>query len=256
VPSAEERFRAKTERRDGHAVWTGARDARGVGMVRIDGKLRTVQRAAWEFEHGPLPPDVRVNTCAAERACVRIDHLSLSPTTSRPPSPPRRRRRAGSLRQVRPDVWEIAVTDATTPTGRPKRRFLTIHGTRPAAERALADLAAATTRHDLGDLRIRELVGRYLETTSDDESSHRTGSQADRRLHREVITPSLGDELAALATGIDIERALEAAAADGIPPSDVRDAVRLLRRSYQWAKRRHWRNDDPTADIDTRWLAR
>jgi hypothetical protein len=254
MPSARERFEAKVERHDSHAVWTGARDARGVGMVRIDGKLRTVQRAAWEFEHGPLPPGVRVNTCATERACTRIDHLSLSPTTSRQPSPPRRRR-TGSLREVRPDVWEVAVTDATTPAGRPRRRFLTVHGNRPAAERALADLVAATSRHDLGDLRIRELVGRYLEATPTNRVG-RGSKEHDQQLLCDVITPNLGNELAALATGDDIERAFEAAAANDIPPSDVRDAVRLLRRSYQWAKQQRWCCDDPTADIDTRWLAR
>ncbi|HVM54303.1 MAG TPA: hypothetical protein VM262_14010, partial [Acidimicrobiales bacterium] len=63
MPSPEERFRAKVKRRGGHEVWTGSRDSRGVGMVRIDGKLRTVQRATWEFAHGPLPAGVRVNTC-------------------------------------------------------------------------------------------------------------------------------------------------------------------------------------------------
>ena len=72
VPSADERFRAKVGRRDGHEVWTGSVDARGVGMVRIDGKLRTVQRAAWEFAYGPLPHGARVNSCAVERACASI----------------------------------------------------------------------------------------------------------------------------------------------------------------------------------------
>ena len=255
MPSAEERFHAKVQLRNGHAVWTGARDARGVGMVRIDGKLRTVQRAAWEFEHGPLPREVRVNSCAVERACVHVEHLSLSPARTHPPANKRRPRGAGSIRKVRPDVWEVAVTDGKTPAGRPRRRFLTVHGTRRAAERALTDLLAATTREDLGDLRIRELVGRYLETAPDRDDNS-AGSRHDHRLLRDVITPALGDELAALATGNDIERALEAAVHDRTPPPDARDALRLLRRSYQWAKRRRWRDDDPTAEIDTRWLGR
>lgn len=256
MPSAEERFHAKVQLRDGHAVWTGARDARGAGMVRIDGKLRTVQRAAWEFEHGPLPSQVRVTSCAAERACVHVEHLSLTPASTRPPANKRRRRGAGSLRQVRPDVWEVAVTDGKTPTGRPKRRFLTVHGSRRAAEAALTDLRAATTREDLGDLRVRELVGRYLETVPDPRDGNHAGSRHDHRLLRDIIAPNLGDELAALATGPDIERALEAAVHDGVPLPDARDALRLVRRSYQWAKRRRWRHDDPTAEIDTRWLGR
>ena len=225
-------------------------------MVRIDGKLRTVQRAAWEFENGPLPGDVRVNSCATERACVQLEHLSLSPTRSGAASSKRRPHGAGSIREVRPDVWQIAVTDGKTPDGRPRRRFLTVHGTRQAAECVLADLLAATMREDLGDLRVRELVGRYLETVPNSRDGHQAGTGHDQRLLRDVITPRLGDELAALGTGRDIERALDAAAHDGVPLGDVRDALRLLRRSYQWAKRRRWRADDPTAEIDTRWLGR
>lgn len=255
MPSAEERFRTKIEQRDGHAVWTGARDARGVGMVRIDGKLRTVQRAAWEFHYGPLPTDARVNSCSTQRACVNVEHLTLSPTRTQQ-AHKRRPRGSGSTREVRPGVWEISVTDAKTLTGKPKRRFLTVHGTRPAAERALAELLAATAREDLGDLRVRELVGRYLETARSGEGDHDTGTENDHRLLSDVITPWLGNELAAIATGDSIETALEHAAKNGTPLPDVRDAVRLLRRSYQWAKRRLWRDDDPTAEIDTRWLAR
>src|SRR5437870_551913 len=114
MPSAEERFRAKVVRRRGHEVWTGSVDHRGVGMVRIDGKLRTVQRAAWEFAYGPLPEGARVNTCAGERACVRIEHLSLTPSAAAsrtPTSGARRAKGSGSIRQLRVGVWEVAVAD-------------------------------------------------------------------------------------------------------------------------------------------------
>src|SRR5437016_3166310 len=106
MPSAEERFRAKVQRRGGHEVWTGSVDHRGVGMVRIDGKLRTVQRAAWEFAYEPLPHTARVNSCAGERACVRIEHLSLTPSTGtpRPPTGTRRPKGTGSIRAVQTGV--------------------------------------------------------------------------------------------------------------------------------------------------------
>ena len=255
MPSAEERFRAKVERRNGHEVWTGARDARGVGMVRIDGKLRTVQRAAWEFAYEPLPSGVRVNCCAVERACVRIDHLSLSPASAGRPVPRRRARGTGSVREVRRGVWEIAVTDGKTPAGQQRRRFSTIHGSRRTAEQALTELVRATSREDLGDLRVRELVGRYLEDQSGGQCVQPV-RDPDRALLRDVIERSIGDDLAGVVTAAEIERALEQAVRDGMPLPDVRAALRLLRRSYQWAKRRSWRADDPTADIETRWLAR
>src|SRR3989442_2846106 len=112
MPSAEERFRAKVARRRGHDVWTGSVDHRGVGMVRIDGKLRTVQRAAWEFAYGPLPAGARVNTCASERACVRIEHLSMSPATTTAHvaiGGARRPKGSGSVRELRPGVWQVVV---------------------------------------------------------------------------------------------------------------------------------------------------
>src|SRR5438045_2209746 len=121
MPNAEERFRAKVVRRRGHEAWTGSVDNRGVGMVRIDGKLRTVQRAVWEFAYGPLPEGARVNMCAGERACVRIDHLSVSPAEAVPRVAMARTRRpkgSGSIRELRPGVWEATVADGKAIDGR------------------------------------------------------------------------------------------------------------------------------------------
>lgn len=251
MPSSEERFKAKVKRRGGHDLWTGSTDHRGVGMVRIDGKLKTVQRAAWEFAYGRLEAGVRVNTCAVQRACVTISHLSLSPTAARPASR-RRRRGTGSLREVRPGTWEIAVTDGTT-AGHRRRRGMTVHGTRRDAEDQLDRLRALLARDDLGDLRIRELVGRYLEDL--DGPTARAPSR-DRDLLADILDPALGAEIAAIANAIQIQRALEDTAATGTLLADARDALRLLRRSYQWAIRRHLHHEDPTAHIDTRWLGR
>jgi hypothetical protein len=83
-------------------------------MVRIDGKLRTVQRAAWEFAYGPLSPGVRVNTCADERACVTVAHLSLTPARAQAlHTTGRRQRGSGSIRELHADVWQLAITDTT-----------------------------------------------------------------------------------------------------------------------------------------------
>ncbi|MEN3271915.1 MAG: hypothetical protein V7636_676 [Actinomycetota bacterium] len=250
MPSVEERFHAKVRRRGGHDVWTGSRDGRGVGMVRIDGKLKTVQRAAWEFAHGPLEPGARVNSCAVVRACVTIAHLSLahaSRSSAVELMPTRRRRKgAGSMREVRPDVWKLTVSDGE------RRRFVTVHGSRDDASIELDRLAHVLERRDLGDLRVRELVSRHLTSV---EPPARASEREQALLH-DVIEPNIGDHLAALTTADDIERAMETAAAAGSPLPDVRDAVRLLRRSYQWAEQRRWTSKNPAADVDTRWLGR
>lgn len=251
MPSSEERFQAKVKRRGGHDLWTGSTDHRGVGMVRIDGKLKTVQRAAWEFAYGPVDTGVRVNTCAVERACVTIAHLSLSPAAAKPVAH-RRRRGTGSLREVRPETWEITVTDGTS-AGRRRRRAMTVHGDRRDAEAQLDGLRTLLARDNLGDLRVRELVGRYLE---DIDGPTIRGRNRDRDLLADILDPALGAEIAAIASPIQIQRALEDIAATGTPLPDVRDALRLLRRSYQWAGLRGLHHEDPTANIDTRWLGR
>jgi hypothetical protein len=191
---------------------------------------------------------VRVNTCAVERACVTVAHLSLSPAAAKRAT--RRRRGTGSLREVRPGTWEITVTDGTS-AGRRRRRALTVHGNRGDAEAELDRVRTLLARDDLGDLRIRELVGRHLD---DLDGSPARGRNRDRLLLAEILEPALGAEIAAIANPLHIERALEDIAADGTPLSDIRDALRLLRRSYQWANNRNLHDEDPTAPIDTRWL--
>lgn len=73
-----ERFEALVARRGAHHRWTGSPDPRtGTGQFRIDGKLRTAQRAAWELQVGPIPAGVRVRACPEDPRCVRVEHLSL-----------------------------------------------------------------------------------------------------------------------------------------------------------------------------------
>ena len=93
-------------------------------------------------------------------------------------------------------------------------------------------------------------MGRYLADTETPAKSR------DRVLLSDVIEPTMGDDLAAIITGRRIEVALEDAAASDTPLADARDAVRLLRRTYEWARRQRWHNENPAADIDTRWLGR
>lgn len=227
-------------------------DHRGVGMVRIDGKLRTVQRAAWEFAYGPLPEGARVNTCATERACVRIDHLSLNPTSSTTKassSGARRPKGSGSVRQLRPGVWQVVVSDGTSPDGRARRRSVTVHGDRGDAERAATDLAARV-RVDLGDLRVRELVGRLIEDRTRDGDR---GVERDRQLLHDIIEPAIGDILAAELSGEDIERALRPVYRT-LGADQTRLALGLVRDAYRWAIRQHWCGQDPTAGITIRSL--
>jgi hypothetical protein len=76
-----ERFEALVDRRGAHHRWTGSPDPRtGTGQFRIDGKLRSAQRAAWELHVGPIPSAVRVRACPDDPLCVRVEHLGLEPS--------------------------------------------------------------------------------------------------------------------------------------------------------------------------------
>ena len=77
-----DRFEAKVDRSAEHHLWTGSKKADGTGKMKVDSKAVTAQRVAWELVHGQLPPGTEVLACPEDRACVRIEHLSLR----RPPS--------------------------------------------------------------------------------------------------------------------------------------------------------------------------
>jgi hypothetical protein len=251
VPSAEERFGAKIRGRGDHDIWTGFTDHRGVGMVRIDGKLRTVQRAAWEFARGPLPDGVRVNSCAAKRACVRIEHLSISPTY---PSWQRKRRAAtrargpGSKREIRAGVWQLVVTEGATSDGTAIRRYRTIRGDEHAAATELESLDAHVARDSLGDLRVRELLGRYLHAHHD---HHSPASDRDQTIVDHHIDPAIGDDLAAFVTEADITSIVNHAHQQG-GTEQARLTLGVIRDAYRWAHHQRWTTHDPTAGVTLR----
>jgi hypothetical protein len=59
MTSASEGLKSKVQRSGTHHLWIGAEDAAGVGQMRVDGKLTTARRVAWELKHGPLPTGAR-----------------------------------------------------------------------------------------------------------------------------------------------------------------------------------------------------
>jgi hypothetical protein len=84
VATLAERFEAKVDRSGDHNLWRGATQAEGVGQRRVDGKLTTARRVAWELVHGPLAPGAivgvvpRIRDVSGSRICG-----SLEPTHDR-----------------------------------------------------------------------------------------------------------------------------------------------------------------------------
>lgn len=55
--------------------WTRLVDKDGYGRITIDGRDTKAHRAAYELEHGPLPPDVLVRHSCDNPPCIELSHL-------------------------------------------------------------------------------------------------------------------------------------------------------------------------------------
>lgn len=158
------------------------------------------------------------------------------------------------MREIRLGVWRLTVSDGAGPDGVVRRRHLTVHGTEADAAECLGDLAETT--HGpvrLGDMRVRELIDRYLEWLDDgtDESVRRL-----RSLAEDVVEPAVGREFAALLDSGTVGRLLETAIASGVPATDVRAVHRLLNDVYRWARGRRWTRRNPLAGVALRDILR
>ncbi len=59
--------------------WTGARDRRGYGNVKVDGRVRKAHRVVYELHHGPVSPDLDCDHLCRVPWCVRPEHLETVP---------------------------------------------------------------------------------------------------------------------------------------------------------------------------------
>jgi len=57
--------------------WTGAKDRRGYGQMRVDRKHVSAHRMSWLIHYGPIPDGMCVLHKCDTRECVRPDHLFL-----------------------------------------------------------------------------------------------------------------------------------------------------------------------------------
>jgi hypothetical protein len=233
VRSVEERFDANVDRRGDHHLWLGACDGDGTPQIRVDGRLTTARRLAWELARGPLPPRVTVAACEAEPGCVRVEHLGLGRRRRRAPPPapgppPRRQPRGGGIaRQVGDGVWELAIT-AADGSG---RRYRRIHG---SPDDAAAALAAFVVEHGGQAATLDALIGGYLAHL---RSAGRSPTTLRRyqQLWRQWLAPDLGHLEPAALTQTQIERTLRHMAGAGQSPSSVHQAAVILSGSLAWA---------------------
>jgi hypothetical protein len=228
VGSINERFEANVDRTGEHHLWCGYVAPDGTAQIRINGRLTTARRLAWELAHGPLPRGVNVAGCTDEPRCVRVEHLHAGRRArardERRPQP--RARGTGSLQQIRPGVWKVSVATAT---GRHSR---TIHGTRADADSALATLhdEAVGPAASLNALAARffahtETIGRTPHTV-----------RRYRQLWRDWLAPSLGSTQPNDLHPAQIEATLAAMANAGQSASSVRQSATVIASLCRWAQ--------------------
>lgn len=76
--SLSEKLLTKTNPVGDCLVWTGQKNKKGYGQLRIDGRLQRAHRLMYELHHGEIQPGAVVMHSCDNPACVAIAHLSAA----------------------------------------------------------------------------------------------------------------------------------------------------------------------------------
>jgi site-specific recombinase XerC len=131
------------------------------------------------------------------------------------------------MREVRPGVWELSISDAGT------RRYRTVRGTRDDAISALGAFAAEINGHHET---VDALIVAYLKHLGAQGRSPTTIHRY-RQLWRHWLSPTLAHLPPAALRPPDLEEPLVAMGAAGQSPSSIHQAAVLLSGCFAWAKR-------------------
>jgi hypothetical protein len=71
------RFWEKVRKTSGCWIWKAARTGAGYGSFRLDGRMQTAHRVAYEQVKGPIPEGMVLDHLCRNRACVNPDHLEV-----------------------------------------------------------------------------------------------------------------------------------------------------------------------------------
>jgi integrase len=256
VRTLRERFEAKVNRSADHHVWLGTRQADGVGQIRVNGKLTTARRVAWELKHGPLPLGARVAGCAADPGCVRVSHLALVEGRE-PPARRRGSRGGGSKAMVRPGVWKLTVTVGRFADGSQRRVHTTVHAASEVeATRALARFVAEVRDSSLPhskverDITVDEAVERFLTEHLQGERGREQSTIEDYRgVHAKWFSPEIGGRRLRDVDEATIDRLFGRMRQAGMSTSRMNSARNLYGPLFRWAKRRGIVRRNPMAEF-------
>jgi len=75
--SLSEKLLTKTQPQGECLVWTGQRDPRGYGFLRLEGRLQRAHRLAYALHHGEIPTGAVIRHKCDNPACIKLAHLEL-----------------------------------------------------------------------------------------------------------------------------------------------------------------------------------
>jgi CRP-like cAMP-binding protein len=79
----DQRLNAYTRRGEGCWEWTGSKDPKGHGLLKVDGKTTLATRLAYRLHCGDLPEGMDVRHKCGHPWCVNPEHLFLAPRARR-----------------------------------------------------------------------------------------------------------------------------------------------------------------------------
>lgn len=261
MSSLADRFEAKVDRTGAHHLWTGSKRADGAGQLKVNGRTVTAHRVAWELAHGPLPAGAHVRSCPEDRACVRVNHMSLHGQPIEAPAEQRRRRAspgAGSMTEIRPGVWKFTVARGRYADGSIRRAYRTIRaGTEPDARRELAGFVAEVDQdvlpesRDERDITINAAIERYLEEHLRGEKGREELTiRGYRQIHEQWFSPVIGQHRVRDVDDATFDRILGEMQRAGRSSSRMKAALNLYRPFFRWAKRRRIISRSPLTDFE------
>lgn len=257
------RIDAKVDRTGDHHVWAGAKKADGVGVIKIAGRIVTVRRAAWELVHGPLPSGSKVKGCTEERACVRVDHLSLdgdsraAEEASPGPAKVRATYGSGSKREIRPGVWKLTVTTGTHDDRSTRRSFKTARAAN--ANEAAGELAAFATevrnsgpapKKSLRELTVDDAMELFLDEHLAGEKGREQKTIDDyRRLNAKWFSPYIGMRKVRHIDEAMLDKAFGRMRRAGLSRSRMNQGRSLYGPFFRWAKARQMITRNPMTEF-------
>lgn len=254
MATAAGRFESKVDRSGEHHLWTGAVSQRGIGQVRIEGKLLTATRVAWVLANGEPPNGAKVLACPGEPKCVNVHHLRLDVdrnAISIADSSHRVTRGSGRVTETGRNTWKIGVSVGLDETGQRRRVFRTVHGTRTDAVKALAvfsvevaDGSSLPLRSNQ-DLTVDQLVNWYLDFAKQDRGLEHSTLIGYADVYANWIKGPIGGTRAARLRVADIDRTFGHMRRAGLSYSRMNNARAVLSGAFRWGKRHQMVSSNP-----------